>query len=131
MPREDRVEVTVEEVEHGDEQDRDGLGGVKEPLGGRIVPDGFWVAQVGVEDAHSGLFAQQVLGVGRRDRIVVDVDDRAVGVDLAGEVVDRASGWDARAEVEDLGDAAGDQVAYGPVQERPVGPGGGDRVRGG
>jgi hypothetical protein len=82
--------------------------------------------RVGVDQVGEDRFGQRRVGefdlrVRHRRRVVVDVDDVGVRHGL----VHVAHGGDARAEVEELGDALGPAVPHGAAQEVAVLPRGG------
>ena len=63
---------------------------------------------------------QQLLAVGDRNRVAVDVDDPGSGIDGPGDLVHVAGSGDARAEIEELVDAVATQVLYGAAEEGAV-----------
>ena len=112
-----------DELQHGQQHDRDRLGEVQRP--GRVGQDLLRVPQVGVEVVAGALRAalQERLGVRQHDGVVVDVDDPAVRRGALGDLVGVVRGRDPGADVEELPDPRlGGQEAHRPGQERAVGP---------
>jgi hypothetical protein len=108
-------------VQDAEQQDGDRLGEIERV--GRLAQDRLGLAQVGVEvgERPLGRAAQQQVGVGQHDWVVVDVDRPGVGREPLGHGVDVVVGGDAGADVEELPDAnlAG-EIPHRPLEEPPV-----------
>lgn len=119
------VVLVGEEVDDGDEQQRDGLGEVDERGELWVGQDGPGVAQVGEDDAGGPGAGQQRVRVDVHDRVIVRLRDRHRRSDLLDDRSHAgAASWDAGADVDDLPDAClACQEADGALEERAVGAG--------
>jgi len=117
-------------VQECEQRDRNRLGEVQQS--GGLGEDVVGVADIGV-DVLGGAFpgaGEQRAGVGKDDRVLVDVDDPGLGRDGLGDLVGVACGGDVGADVEELPDACpAGEVADGAAEERPVGLGAEGYVR--
>ena len=115
-------------MQQRDQHQRDRLGQVEGGPDSRVAEDLLRLAQVRVEvRAHPIRVAgQQGPGVRQHDRVVVHVDHPGFRRDALRDLVHVAGAGQAGADVQELPDPGlGGQVPHGPVEERPVLPGGG------
>jgi hypothetical protein len=124
-----RLGVVADEVQQAEQHHRDRPREVERLR--RFLDDPAGVTGVGVQVRRCplGRAGEQRTGVHQHQRVVVDVDDAAPGVDRLRDLVRVVGRRQAGADVEELADPGlGDQVPHGPAQERPVGPGRADDV---
>jgi hypothetical protein len=109
-----------EEMQDAGQHQADGLADVDLGVQGRVGQDRSRVAHVARHDNHSGVLGQDGAGVADNHRVVVDVGDLGGRLGVLGHVVRVQDGGQARAHVDELGDALPGHVGDGPPQELPV-----------
>ena len=72
-----------------------------------MAEDRIRIAQVRIDVGRGAVGAtdQQRVCVRQDDRVVVDVDDSGCGIDLLGNLVDVALGWQAGPDIDELADS--------------------------
>jgi hypothetical protein len=115
-----RVLLGADEVQHAEQQHRNGPTEVEAP-GQRFVPEhGVRVAYVRPDGDHAVPRREQRVIMGDHDRIVVHVHDLRVRGDLAGDLVHAGRGGQAAAQVEKLRYALPGEEAHRPAEEAAV-----------
>jgi hypothetical protein len=107
-------------VQDLEEDNRDRLSEVEMLADGRQVQQRLRLPEVGLDDDDLLRLGEQGVSVGNHDRIVVDVDDLRVRVDLVSDLMHVVLGRQARPDVQELADALLREITDGPPQERPV-----------
>ena len=101
-----RLFGVADEVQHGDQQHRGGPGEVDHPQEVRMIEDVGRIAHVRGDDCRVRVLGEQCPAVREHDRVIVDVDDPCLRVDGGGDLVGVLHGRQARADVDELVDAA-------------------------
>jgi hypothetical protein len=107
-------------VQDLEEDNRDRLIEVEMLADGRQAQQFLRLTEVGLDDDDLLRLGEQGVSVGNHDRIVVDIDDLRVRVDLVSDLMHVVLGRQAGPDVQELTDALLREKTNGPPQERPV-----------
>jgi hypothetical protein len=125
-----RVLLLGHEVHHRHQHQGHRLVEVDQLADGGVFDDGARLAHVAEEEAGVARPGQPGAGVGRHDRVVVDVGDADVRRDRVGQFMGVRRGGDAGADVDDLPDSALGDEAHRTAEEIAVGAGAGGHLGG-